>query len=340
MSSAPSELRLAFVGCGRIASYHLDGIETTAARTRVTAAIDPDAGAAKAIADRCGATVYSSLADALQDGDFDAVDIMTPHDLHEQLACQAFAAQKHVLLEKPMAATLDACVRIQQAAGEAGTVFMVAENSQYWPEVVKARELAREGAIGEVMTARAAFQHSLQPFWYPDDSWRYEQSRAGGGIVIDGGAHWIRPLRIWLGEIDSVVAVTERVVDQMQGESLSQALLRFRSGRIATFEALTIDAPLWSGPSWRLTGSSGELVIHDGAEPGVTLVNRQHPEGIRVGEPGGYAASFGPELADFEAAVLDGKAPEAPAEASLGELRTALAIYRSAESGRWESVWE
>ena len=51
------------------------------------------------------------------------------------------------------------------------------------------------------------------------------------------------------------------------------------------------------------------------------------------------AAMVGPELADFAAAVLDGKKPEAGAEHSLGELRTALAIYRSAESGVWEKVW-
>ena len=53
----------------------------------------------------------------------------------------------------------------------------------------------------------------------------------------------------------------------------------------------------------------------------------------------GYPQSFGPELADFAAAVLDGAALAAGPEQALGELRTALAIYRSAESGRWEKVW-
>ena len=334
------ELRVAFVGCGRIAGFHLDGIEQAAQRTRVTAAVDPDANAAAAIAARTGARTYASLELALAVGDFDAVDIMVPHDLHEDLATRAFAAGKHVLLEKPMALTLDACDRIQVAAGRAGTVFMVAENSQYWPDVVRARDLLVSGAIGEPVTARASFEAPHDPFWYPDDSWRYEVARTGGGVVVDGGAHWIRPLRMWLGEVEAVVAATGRILPAMQGESLAHALLRFQSGVVASFQAITHDAPLWAGPWWRLTGTAGEIVIHGGFDGGMTLVNWQHPQGRPIAGEHGYAASFAPEMADFEAAVLDGKSPEAPPEASLGELRTALAIYRSAESGHWEKVWD
>ena len=218
MAHHTPELRLAFVGCGRIAGFHLDGIEQAARRTRVTAAVDPDPIAAAALAARTGARTYASLEPALADGDFDAVDIMVPHDLHEELATRAFAAGKHVLLEKPMALTLDACARIQEAARRAGTVFMVAENSQYWPDVVRARELLAEGAIGEAVTARASFEASHDPFWYgrPSDSWRYEVSRTGGGVVVDGGAHWIRPLRMWLGEVEEGWPV-------MQGESPTAA---------------------------------------------------------------------------------------------------------------------
>ena len=247
MSNDAAELRLAFVGCGRIAGFHLDGIEQAAPRTRVTAAVDPDPSAAEAIAARTGARTYGSLEQALAAGGFDAVDIMVPHDLHEELASRAFAAGKHVLLEKPMALALDACARIQEAARRAGSVFMVAENAQYWPDVVRARELLEEGVIGDAITARASFEAALDPFWYPSDSWRYEVARTGGGIVVDGGAHWIRPLRMWLGEVEEVVATTAQLLPVMQGESLAHALLRFRSGVVASFQAITHDAPLWAG---------------------------------------------------------------------------------------------
>ena len=334
-----AELRLAMVGCGRIAQLHLDGIEQRAGRTRVVAAIDPNPEAAGAVARRTGAAIFPSLGEALANCDFSAVDIMTPHDTHEALATEAFAAGKHLLLEKPMAVDLDACDRILAAARAAGTVFMVAENAQYWPEVVTAGRLIADGAIGDLVTARASCIAFFDPLWYPDDSWRFEHGRAGGGIVMDGGAHWIRPLRMWLGEVESVVATTSRVIPSMQDESQAHALMRFESGLVATLEALTIDAPLWDGPWWRVTGTGGEVVIRSGEQGSVTLFDRDHPAGLMIAGEYGYGASFSRELEDFEAVVLDGKQPAAGPEQSLGELRTAMAIYRSAASGAWETVW-
>ena len=111
---------------------------------------------------------------AVAAGGFDAVDIMVPHHLHEPVATEAFAAGLHVLLEKPMAPTLDACDRILAAAAAAGTVFMVAENAQYWPEIVLARELIEAGRIGDVITARAcSFVPPLDEFYGGDEPWRF-----------------------------------------------------------------------------------------------------------------------------------------------------------------------
>lgn len=84
------------------------------------------------MAERTGATAFTSLTDALTQGEFAAVDLMLPHDLHEEGAAEAFAAGKHVLLEKPMAMDLESCARIMDAAARAQTVFMIAEQAQYW----------------------------------------------------------------------------------------------------------------------------------------------------------------------------------------------------------------
>jgi UDP-N-acetyl-2-amino-2-deoxyglucuronate dehydrogenase len=341
------KLRLAFVGCGAIARYHLDGINECAPRIQVTAVIDPDAERAESYAAETGAVAFSSLAEALQSDTFDAVDIMVPHDLHEALALLAFAAGKHVLLEKPMAPTLEASQRILAAADQAreqfpGLVFMVAENAQYWPEILLAKRLLEEGAIGEIITARASFAMELDPYFFQDEkAWRYAVSKTGGGIAIDGGSHWIRPLRMWLGEIEAVVGVLGHPLKQMEGESLVRSLLRFQSGKVACFEALMIDSVLAPEPWWRITGTKGEIIIEAGLTGGgVLLFDARHRTGVRVAEPLGYAKSFGPELEDFSRVVLEGAAPAAGPEASLGELRTVLALYRSVKSQRWEPVWD
>jgi len=272
------------------------------------------------------------------------VDLMLPHDLHESIAIAAFQAGKHVLLEKPMATTLDACERIMAAARKAGTVFMLAENAQYWPEVVKAAELIEQGAIGDLITARGAVNAPLvraSPFYAGERPWRFDREITGGGITLDVGSHWIRALRMCLGEIDEVIAALDHPSEEMEGESLVRALFRFRSGKIASFEAAMIsDAVLGPDVLFRITGSEGEIVVESAMGGRLVLYDANHRRGHQVQEPQGYMKSYGPELLDFSQAVLDQQPLAAGPEQALGELRTALAMYRSVESKRWEKVWE
>jgi predicted dehydrogenase len=337
----PDQLKLAFIGCGAITRFHLDGIKGHAPRIDVTTLVDLDETKAQSFADETGGQVFTSLDAALEKGDFDAVDIMLPHDLHDKIAIQCLEAGKHVLLEKPIAPTIEACDRIFAAAKQAPGVFMVAENSQYWPEIVEAKKHIEAGAIGEIITARAAFIYAFDDYWFKEEKpWRYEQGRTGGGITIDGGSHWIRPLRMWMGELKEVVGVLGHPLEQMEGESLTRALLRFESGKTAIFDAMMIDTTFAPDPWWRITGSKGELTINAGLEGAdLWLWDSDNPEGKELFSSPGYTESFGPELADFAAAILDGKALAAGPEQALGELRTALAIYRSVESGQWEPVW-
>lgn len=333
-------LKIALVGCGGIAKAHWHGIQAHVPELWVTAVVDADATRAADMAAETGGQPFASLEHALAEGDFDAVDIMLPHNLHEDAAILAFRAGKHVVLEKPMATTLDGCEQIMAAAMKAGTVFMVAEQSEYWPEAQKIRQLLKEGVIGKIITARAYFGGAVGSGWGAKP-WRYDKTITGGGICIDGGAHWIRPLRMWLGEIDEVVAVVGHPLAEMEGESLAHALFRFQSGVVATFDALRAGSFIGPGAEFRVTGTQGELVVEKGSAGRLLLYNKENPDGqlILANKKEGRDAAFGYELRDFAHAVLDGTALQAGPEHSLGELRTALAIYRSAETGCWEKVW-
>jgi predicted dehydrogenase len=354
-------LRLALVGCGAISAVHIDSIGKAGAPIEITAVVDLDEARANAAAQRTGARAFTSLDDALASDTFDAVDVMLPHHLHEAAATACFAAGRHVLLEKPMAPSVEACARILEAASASGRVFMVAENAQYWPDVLTAREAIAGGAIGDPVTARAAiFFPPLEEYYGAvatvgtagavgaassagdagegDRPWRMDRSAAGGGVAIDGGSHWIRPLRMLMGEIDEVVAALGTPFAGMEGESLVRALLRFRGGELGSFDALLTSAPVGPEVFFRVTGSTGEITI-DGLGRVVLYDGRNPGKGEVIGRSTGYFESYPPEFADFAAAVLEGQPLAAGPEESLGELRAALAMYRSAEAGRWEKVW-
>jgi UDP-N-acetyl-2-amino-2-deoxyglucuronate dehydrogenase len=401
VEAMPSALKLALIGCGRISQQHFNGIRVVCSDlVTVTAVVDTSLARATEMQSRVAAAggsavVYTDVATALAEGDFEAVDIMLPHQLHLPVTRQCFDAGKHVLLEKPVAHNLEDAEKILAAATVAqsnGLVFMMAENSQYWPEVVAAKELISSGAIGRLLSARAVFNGTFNE---GDDStvthadvtssyavmdgdssvgadrpWRFDKAATGGGIVIDGGAHWIRPLRMLMGEVDAVTGVTATPFDRMEGESLGRALLRFENGTVGYLECSF--GPQVYGPdqSWRVMGTAGEIII-DGK--GVCLYNKDWPQGRDVFEKpeaysrfeelgvdvsfeglamplAGYHASFGHEIGDFAAVVKQGKVPAVPtdasladrsqAEHSLGEMRTALALYRAAQSGQWEKVWD
>ena len=337
MTKSP-HINIAFVGCGGIAQTHWRGIQTHASQLKVTAAIDIDPALAVKMAEQTGGQAFTSLEAALEQGDFEAVDIMLPHNLHEEAATLAFAAGKHVILEKPMATTLDRCDRILAAARKAGTVFMIAEQSQYAREVVRVQQLIQEGAIGEIITARAVMDERIHRKGNTHP-WRFSKAVTGGGICVDGGLHWIRPLRMWLGEIDEVIAVLGHPVKEMEGESLAHAIFRFTSGKIAVFEALVaemVDAP---NEKFRITGTEGIIVIEKGPSGHARLYNDEHPRGHEIlTQDEMRESAYGLELADFVRAVLDGTPLAAGPEVSLGDLRAALAMYRSADSGQWEKV--
>lgn len=336
------QLNIALIGCGNIAQEHWRGIQSHAHRIRVTAVVDADADRAAKMAAQTGAQAFTSIDDALAKGSFDAVDIMLPHFEHEPAALKAFAAGKHVVLEKPMSTNVESCNRVLAAAAKAGTVFMIAEQAQYWPDALLVQEVLRSGRIGEIITARAAFANAATPAALSPDPkpWRYSLAMAGGGISIDGGAHWLRPLRMWLGEVDEVIAALGRPLAAMEGESFARALLRFRSGVVANFDALYGGAVHGAGDEFRVTGTLGEIIIERGWHGRVLVFDHVHSQGDVIHTKGeGRRDAFGHELLDFERAILDGTPLAASPEYSLGELRTALAMYRSAETKRWEPVW-
>ncbi len=333
---AERRLRLAFVGCGAIAAWHLAAVRAVASRTDVTAVVDVDSDRALALAKETGAEAFGSLDEALTAGMFDAVLIMVPHRLHEELAVTALRAGKHLLLEKPMAPTVEACAHILDAARQSTSVFFVAENAQYWPEVVLTKHFIDDGTLGEVITARAWHCATPMDAFHGAGNWRFSVADAGGGVAIDAGSHWLRPLRMWLGELVEVVAVTGRPYDAMEGESMCRALCRFDSGAVASFDVVLSPGPVAPLPLFQVTGSRGELVID--ALGRVKVYDGSDPRGTVMGQ-GGYLQSYEGQIARFESAVLDGVAAPVGPEFSLGELRGALAMCRSARSGRWEAVW-
>ena len=348
-------MKLAIAGCGRIASVHYEAIEKLIAEYNyeiiLSALIDISEINARNFQKKhqLSSKIFTSYDDALKQAEFDSILICAPHLFHESLAVQSFDNNKHVLLEKPMAHTLDSASKIIQRSKSSEGVFMIAENSQYWPEVNYINELLKEQTIGEIITARATFRQSSSSDIFDsynllegdqlDKAWRFDRKSSGGGITIDGGAHWIRPLRIWCGDVFKTTAKFGYPHPEMEGESLSQAIFEFNNQVTGIFEGILTEKTIFSPePPFRITGSDGELVLGKGGF-GVYLFNQNFPEGKKVLEDHGYLSSFYHQFDDFYQCVKKpGRDPSANAEFSIGEMKTALAMEKSDLEGQWIEI--
>jgi predicted dehydrogenase len=342
--AAVQKIGLALVGCGAIAQWHRMALASVPA-LEIRACVDPVRERAEAMAKQTNGAAFTSVAEALAAPGVDAADVMVPHHLHEPIALDVLRAGKHLLLEKPMATSLGACERILGAARASGRVFMVGENAQYWPDVLLAKQLIDSGAIGAPITAHAHLFSPAMPEFHGPGSWRLSREQMGGGVALDTGSHFMRPLRMWLGEIEEVVAVMERPFARMQGESLARALFRFQSGAVASFSLLVSEGALAPQDTFRITGAKGEITIaagvrlFDGSDPRGRVVQPDRPEAMKD-VPAGYMASYAGEFLDFARAIGEGKPLDAGPEVAIGELRIAQAMERSARTKRWEKVWD
>ena len=143
-----------------------------------------------------------------------------------------------------------------------------------------------------------------------------------------------------MGEIDEVIGVAGHHIPRMEGESWSRMLLKFESGTVGTLTCQNVAHVAAPADMFRITGTKGELQITSGREGQLIIYNDENPRGqVVMNAVIGKINSYGEEIKDFCQVVLDGKTMAAPPEFSLGELRTALALYKSIKSGTWEKVW-
>ena len=255
---AKQTLGIGLIGAGFMGKAHSAAYATmqmhvwpAPARPKLTCLADENPEAARAGAERFGFASFTSDWRALiARPDVDIVDICTPPNSHLEIALEAIRAGKHVLVEKPLAMNSEEARRMWQAAERAGVKNLVGFSYRRTPAVLYARQLIDEGAIGRIYSFRG---HYLQD-WCVDPeaprTWRHVARIAGSGTLGDIGSHIIDIARMMTGDIDSVVSLVRRWVNERPAKSAPGAdsvpvdvddeamfLVKFREGSIGRIEA-------------------------------------------------------------------------------------------------------
>jgi predicted dehydrogenase len=331
------KVRYAVVGIGWISqTAFLPGIEHTGNSEVVAFVTGHDEKAGK-VAEKYGVNDiyhYSEYGQLLNSGTIDAVYLATPNWDHVDLAVRTLDAGIHLLLEKPMATSVEDCERIIAASERTGAKLMVAYRLHHEPATLKALEVARSGELGHLRYFNSSFSQPVN----------YQNHRAKNGYwagpVPDMGPYPINTARNLFGaEPIEVFAMGSRTdPERFRGFDDQVALnLRFPGERIATmlmsYSASDLD-------DFRIVGTLGDLYSNPAfAMPGGmkhTITIRE--SGKTEEETFRKTDQFGGETHYFSECILNNKHPEADGEEGLLDIRVIAAAERSLQSGRPEPL--
>lgn len=221
MSVRKTKPQIGIIGCGGIAfGKHLPALARLADRCDLVAFCDVvEERAVKAAAEFGvpGARVYTDYTQLLADGGIDAVHVLTPNSSHAPITIAAFGAGKHVLVEKPMAATGADARAMVEAAEASGKKFTVGYQNRLRPEVQTLKAACSAGQLGEVYFAKAhAIRRKAVPTWGVFQ----DKAQQGGGPLIDIGTHAL-DLTLWTMDNWKPARVTgsvyAKLTDQVDG---------------------------------------------------------------------------------------------------------------------------
>jgi phthalate 4,5-cis-dihydrodiol dehydrogenase len=224
-------LRLGIAGLGRGFTVMLPTL-TQDQRITLVAAADPRPEARQRFAADFQARTYETVADLCADPAVEVVYVATPHQLHAAHVCAAASARKHVLVEKPLAITLDECATMIDAAHAAGIHLVVGHSHSFDAPYRRAREIIAAGELGRLGMITAM---NFTDFLYRPRRPEELDTAQGGGVVFSQGAHQIDIVRLLGGgRVRSVRAGTGIWDPQRPTEGASAAHLTFAEGHVAT----------------------------------------------------------------------------------------------------------
>ena len=303
----------------------------------VSAIASRDLEKAEAAADKLDiASSYGSYEELLADPTIDVIYIPLPNHLHVPWAIAAAKAGKHVLCEKPLAMTVDEVQLLIAARDAAGVVVGEAFMVRTHPQWLRARDLAASGRIGELRAATGFFSYTnVDPLNIRN------RPDAGGGAIWDIGCYPVTTARLVFGTEPVRVAAAIVRDPEFGTDRLSSFILEFPQGHaiftcstqlvpyqrmqfMGTKGRIEMEIPFNSPPD-----RPARLLVDDGGELFGSGIST---ETFDIGDQYTWQADA------FARAVLGEGPVPVPLEDSLKQVAVLTAIFRAAESGRWESV--
>ncbi|MDX3659940.1 Gfo/Idh/MocA family oxidoreductase [Streptomyces sp. ID05-26A] len=320
-----TSFRIGLLGAGAVGAHHVRAAAGADGYT-IAAICDVRREAAEALA-ASGVEVYDDHRTMITEANLDAVIITTPHALHAQQVVDAAEAGLHVLVEKPMATTVEDCSRMIEVCREAGVLLAVAHVIHFDPVAREARALIASGEFGEPLLIAHRRSAHYEPNSRP--AWFFDPVLAGGGIVLNVGTHGLDRIQWFGGGTVRRVSSVVRGRDGIDVETDSLALIELANGVTASVVLTSRGTPYYDETdvvmpevTLRVSASDGLLLLRDG---NITTLVEASPVHLR--------SAFRSQLDGFVSAARGEGGEYVDGAYGRSVVSAALAVYQAADRG-------
>jgi UDP-N-acetyl-2-amino-2-deoxyglucuronate dehydrogenase len=260
LTTAP--LGFAIVGCGRIAQRYLELLTGPVAGARLITVCDVQRDRVEAAARKGEVPGYVDMHEMMRahQSEIDVVCILTESGHHAVHAIALAQYGKHLLVEKPMALTLDDAQAMIVGCDRAGVRLFVVKQNRYNLPVIKLREALESGRFGKIVMGSVRVRWCRPQSYYDQDAWRGTWA-LDGGVFSNQASHHIDLLMWMLGEPMAVFAKTRTALVNIEAEDTGVAVITFRNGAIGVVEATTATRPKDLEGSLSVLGENGTVEI-------------------------------------------------------------------------------
>jgi UDP-N-acetyl-2-amino-2-deoxyglucuronate dehydrogenase len=255
------KIRTGLVGYGKVAHTHAWAL-TTLSESEFVAVCGRDPTRAAAFAEEYGVRPFPGVEEMVAGAGLQAVIVCTPHPAHALPTIQAARAGAHVLVEKPLAASLRDCDAMIAAARDAGVQLGVISQRRLYEPVRRVKDAIEAGKIGRPVLGTVVLLGWRDEAYYASDPWRGRWDAEGGGVLVNQAPHQLDLLQWFMGPIDQLFGYWDNLNHSyIEVEDTAVAVLRFKNGALGSILVSNAQKP----------GIYGKVHVHgeNGASVGV-----------------------------------------------------------------------
>jgi UDP-N-acetyl-2-amino-2-deoxyglucuronate dehydrogenase len=254
-------LKFALVGCGRISKRHSEllGFDQIAG-AKLVSVCDNVIGKAKKIGKQFNISSYDDMDKMMKSELIDVIVVLTPSGLHAEHVVNLAQYGKHMMVEKPMALSIEDTEKMIYACDNNNIKLFVIKQNRFNVPVVKLREALDSGRFGKLTLGTVRVRWARHQAYYDQDAWRGTWAM-DGGVLTNQASHHVDMLEWMMGEVESVFAKMTTALADVETEDTAIVTLKFKSGALGIIEATTATRPANLEGSISILGENGTVVV-------------------------------------------------------------------------------